>query len=97
MCASTFATAEPAFAGEHLGKIFDPFFTTKPVGQGTGLGLATVYGIIKQTGGFVTVESEVGTRHRVPIFLPRHHGRMALRRRSRALRLCATSPGRKPY
>jgi two-component system cell cycle sensor histidine kinase/response regulator CckA len=59
-------------APELIDKIFDPFFTTKEIGKGTGLGLATVYGFIKQTGGFIYVDSviEQGTTFRV--FIPRY-------------------------
>ncbi len=56
---------------ENMSRIIEPFFTTKDVGQGTGLGLATVYGIIRQTGGFLNIESKVGEGTTFTIYLPR--------------------------
>jgi two-component system, cell cycle sensor histidine kinase and response regulator CckA len=68
--AITFADNGTGIAPEHIDRIFEPFFTTKAQGEGTGLGLSTAMGIIKNHGGFLTVSSEIGAGTQFQVFLP---------------------------
>ncbi|NNG62533.1 hybrid sensor histidine kinase/response regulator, partial [Pseudomonas fragi] len=58
-----------------LARAFDPFFTTKPVGQGTGLGLSMIYGFAQQSGGHVTISSEIDSGTCVRLYLPRYNSK----------------------
>jgi two-component system cell cycle sensor histidine kinase/response regulator CckA len=77
-------------------KIFEPFFSTKEVGKGTGLGLSTVYGIVKQTGGFVYVDSEADKGTSFRIFLPRHHAEQEVQPEAAATNGAATDTAAEP-
>jgi len=75
--AVTFEDSGCGIRPEHVGRVFDPFFTTKEVGHGTGLGLSVSYAIVREHGGWIEVESEVGRGTRATVFIPLRPERVA--------------------
>ena len=85
----------PGMSAEVQAKVFEPFFTTKPLGEGTGLGLATVYGIVKQADGWIHVESAAGKGAAFRIFLPVFDapaGQIAARAAAKAAKAARPAP-----
>jgi two-component system cell cycle sensor histidine kinase/response regulator CckA len=83
-------------APDIVDKIFEPFFSTKEVGKGTGLGLSTVYGIVKQTGGFIYVDSQADHGTAFHIFLPRYHPEQDVQSDAAAVNGAARQPSTEP-